>query len=123
CSLVASGRLNCLIFTAAGDHRVLLSFPTRRSSDLFHHLILRFCQLIIPVQVVIGAVDCRVQLLAFGLPVILKGGLFDVPAFVSIGGGNVIVVLIANVAGGIAFVVAVVGLSTVPCLADRKSTR
>src|SRR5699024_11903467 len=84
CSLVASGRLNCLIFTAAGDHRVLLSFPTRRSSDLFHHLILRFCQLIIPVQVVIGAVDCRVQLLAFGLPVILKGGLFDVPAFVSI---------------------------------------
>lgn len=61
----------------------------------FHHLILRFCQHIIPVQVVIGAVGCSIQLLAFGPTVILKGGLFDVPAFVGVCRGNVIVVLIA----------------------------
>ena len=83
----------------------------------FHHLILRFCQLIIPVQVVIGAVGCSIQLLAFGLPVILKGGLFDVPAFVGVARRNVVVVLVTEVARGIAFVVAVIGLSTVQCLA------
>ena len=83
----------------------------------FHHLILRFCQHIIPVQVVIGAVGCSIQLLAFGPTVILKGGLFDVPAFVGVCRGNVIVVLIAEVASSIAFVVTVVGLSAVQCLA------
>src|SRR5262249_62324397 len=32
--------LSCVfLFQSPGDHRYLLSFPTRRSSDLLHHLV------------------------------------------------------------------------------------
>src|SRR5699024_5253471 len=59
----------------------------------FHHLILGFCQFIIPVQVIIGAVVGGVESFSLRLPVILKGGLFHIPTLVGVGGGNVVVVL------------------------------
>src|SRR5699024_502184 len=83
----------------------------------FHHLILGFCQFIIPVNVVVIAVISGIAPLFFDLPVILKGCLFDVPAFVGIGRGDVVVVLIAEVALGVTLVVAVVGLGAVQRLA------
>ena len=83
----------------------------------FHHLILRFCQLIIPVQVVIGTVGRFVEILTFGLPIILKGNLFDVPAFVGIAGGNVVVVLVTQITFGVALIVAVIGFGAVQRLA------
>ena len=83
----------------------------------FHHLVIAFGQLVVPVQVVIGAVIGGVQQLTFGLPVILKGCLFDVPALIGVCRGNVIVVLVAEVARGIALIITIIGLGAVQCLA------
>ena len=83
----------------------------------FHHLILGFCQFIIPVQVIIGAVVGGVESFSLRLPVILKGGLFHIPTLVGVGGGNVVVVLITQITFGVALVVAIIGFGAVQCLA------
>ena len=64
----------------------------------FGNLVLALGQRIVSMDVVIGAVAGLVDLLTFGLSGVGKGGLFYIPTLIRIGGCNVVVMLITEVA-------------------------
>ena len=83
----------------------------------FHDLVLRLSQFVIAVEMDIGAVIGRVALLTLCLPVIGKSCFLDIPALVRIRWGDVVIVLVTEIALGVALVVPIVGFRAVQCLA------
>ena len=71
-------------------------------------LILTFGQAVVPVDVIVGAIGSRI---------IGEGGFLDIPAFICIAGGDVIVVFVAEIPGRVGQIVSIVGPGPIQGLA------
>jgi len=83
----------------------------------FHDLVLRLGQFVVAVEMHIGAIFRRVALLTLCLPVIGKSSFLDIPALVRIRRGDVVVMLITEIAFGVTLIIPVVGFRAVQRLA------